>query len=337
MKASVQSMRRAGFGRFGGSVFRRLALGRSVLRRWLHPVRLTGLAWAVFRAVLVIGISFVIVFPLLVRTSLALREAADLLDRTVNWVPRRFTMLNFRIAMKHMSYIKSSAVTTAVCALLALIEVSMCMVIGYGFARFKSRGSGLLFGLVILSLIVPPSVLMVPLFLNFRYFTFFGLMEKPGLNLIGTSWPLVMMALTGTAKKNGLFIYIVRQYFRGIANELEEAAYVDGASPLRAFVSVMVPNAGPIVMIVFLFSFVWHWNDLFYSDLFLRGIQVLPLALQSLTDRYLYSWADPTIDESHIALVSSAAMLLYIVPLLVLYTVLQRHFVESVEKTGIVG
>ncbi|HOB91339.1 MAG TPA: carbohydrate ABC transporter permease [Bacillota bacterium] len=312
-------------------------MGMRIARHRLHPARLGSLAWATFRAVLVIGISFVIVFPLLVRSSLAFRAVEDMMDMTVNWVPRNLTLVNFQIAMKHMDYLKSAAITTLICLLLAAIEVAMCMVIGYGFGRFSYPGSQLLFGLVILSLMIPPSVVMVPLFLNFRYFTIFGLLKEPGLNLIGTSWPLILMSLTGTAKKNGLFIYIVRQYFKGVANELEEAAYVDGASPLRAFVSVMVPNAGPILMVVFLFSFVWHWNDLFYSDLFLKGMKVLPLALQSLTERFAYSWADPNIDGSHITLVSSAAMLLYIVPLLILYAVLQRHFVESIEKTGIVG
>ena len=306
-------------------------------RRLFNPARLGGLTWATVRAVLVAGISFVVVFPLLVRMTLALRAVEDMMDLTVNWVPRNFTVVNFQIAMKHMGYLKSAAITTAICSLLAAIEVAVCMMIGYGFARFSYPGSRFLFALVLLSLMVPPSVVMVPLFLNFRYFTVFGLLKEPGLNLIGTSWPLIMMALTGTAKKNGLFIYIVRQYFRGMAHELEEAAYVDGASPFKTFLSVMAPNAGPILMIVFLFSFVWHWNDLFYSDLFLRGIRVLPLALQSLTERFAYSWSDPNIDGSHITLVSSAAMLLYIAPLLVLYGVLQRHFVESIEKTGIVG
>jgi multiple sugar transport system permease protein len=304
---------------------------------WFSTRRAGGFVWALFRAVLVIGISFIVIYPLLVRSSLALRSVEDMLDMTVNWVPRHLTLVNFEIAVKHIDFLRSAAITTGICVLLASIEVAVCMVIGYGFARFEFRGSRLLFALVMLSLMVPPSVVMIPLFLNFRYFTFFGLIDKPGVNLIGTSWPLIMMALTGTAKKNGLFIYIVRQYFRGMSRDLEEAAYVDGANPLRAFLSVMAPNAGPILMIVFLFSFVWHWNDLFYNDLFLRGTKVLPLALQSLTDRFAYSWADPEIDGSHITLVSSAAMLLYIAPLLILYAVLQRNFVESIEKTGIVG
>lgn len=319
---------------------RRAGLGK-VLR--FHPVKLVELLWRVIRAVLIIGISFIIVYPLLVQVSLAVMGPEDVMDLSVHWIPRHFTTMNFRIAFGHMNYVSAFLTTFLTATLLSALQVMSCMVVGYGFARFKFRGSRLLFALVIFSLVVPPSMIMVPLFLNFRYFTFWGILREPGINLIGSSWPLVFMALTATAKRNGLFVYIVRQFFRGMSSNLEEAAYVDGAGPLRTFFTIMMPNAKPILMIVFLFSFVWQWNDLFYSDLFMKGKNLLPLTLQTLTDRFAFAWADRSISSvtgeltSHIKLVANAGLLMYIAPLLVLYAVLQRYFVESLEKTGIVG
>ena len=316
---------------------------RPVLAFTFRQVRLAEILWSMIRAVLIVGISFIIIYPLLVQISLSVMAAEDLLDLSVHWIPRHFTTVNFEIAYERMNYLQALLTTFLVTAVLSALQVMSCMVVGYGFARFKFRGSKPLFALVVFSLVVPPSTIMVPLFLNFRYFTFWGLLKKPGINLIGSSWPLVLMSLTATAKRNGLFIYIVRQFFRGMSSDLEEAAYVDGAGPLRTFFSIMMPNAKPIIMIIFLFAFVWQWNDLFYSDLFMKGKNLLPLALQTLTDRFAFSWADPSIESvtgeltSHIRLVANAGLLMYIAPLLVLYAALQRYFVESLEKTGIVG
>jgi multiple sugar transport system permease protein len=178
---------------------------------------------------------------------------------------------------------------------------------------------------------------MVPLFLNFRYFNLFGLLPDPGLNLIGSFWPLVLMALTGTAKRSGLFVFITRNYFKGLSTSLEEAAYVDGAGHLKTFFTIMLPNATPIAMIVFLFSFVWHWNDLFYTDLFMQGRNLLQIGLLRINSQFNYPWANKAVEGTYIQLVNNAGMLLYILPVLVLYAFLQRYFIESIEKTGLVG
>ena len=148
-------------------------------RRLFNPARLGGLTWATVRAVLVIGISFVVVFPLLVRMTLALRAVEDMMDLTVNWVPRNFTVVNFQIAMKHMGYLKSTAITTAIAAPrrdrsrgMYDDRLRICPFLAIRSSRF-------LFALVLLSLMVPPSVVMVPLFLNFRYFTSLACSRNP--------------------------------------------------------------------------------------------------------------------------------------------------------------
>jgi len=291
----------------------------------------------VVRFGLLVGIGFIILYPLLRQLSAAFMHPDDMYDLTVNWIPRKLTKMNFQVAWKMLDYPRALLNTIGVTALLSTLELAATMIIGYGFARWRYPGSNLVFALVILSIVIPPQMVMVPLFLNFRYFDLFGLIPEPGLNLIGSFWPLVLMALTGTAKRSGLFIFITRNFFRGMSTSLEEAAYVDGAGHLRTFVQIMLPNAKPIAMIVFLFSFVWNWNDLFYTNLFLPGRKLLQLGLAAINSQYNYPWANKAVEGTYIQLVNNAGMLLYVLPVLILYAFLQRYFIESIEKTGLVG
>jgi multiple sugar transport system permease protein len=292
---------------------------------------------ALVRFGLLVGIGFIILYPLLRQLSAAVMHPDDMYDLTVNWIPRHLTKLNFEVAWKMLDYPRALLNTIGVTVLLSALELAATMIIGYGFARWRYPGSNLVFALVILSIVIPPQMVMVPLFLNFRYFDFLGLIPQPGINLVGSFWPLVLMAVTGTAKRSGLFIFITRNYFRGMSISLEEAAYVDGAGHLKTFFRIMLPNAKPIAMIVFLFSFVWNWNDLFYTNLFLPGRKLLQLGLAAINAQYNYPWANKAVEGTYIQLVNNAGMLLYVLPVLILYAFLQRYFIESIEKTGLVG
>jgi multiple sugar transport system permease protein len=208
-----------------------------------------------------------------------------------------------------------------------------CTLVGYGFARFEFFGKKFFFAAVIFTLIVPPQLMLIPLYINFRFFNLFGLIPGDGINLLGSYWPFLLLAITGTGIKNGLFIFIMRQFFKGMPKSLEESAYVDGAGPLKTFFRIMVPNAGPVILIVFLFSFVWQYNDLFFTNILLRGVNLLQINLMSLGDHVKHN---ANLDESY-QMVRNSGMLLYLLPLISIYSFLQRYFVESIEKTGIVG
>ncbi len=299
--------------------------------------KMLGMGAVVVRFGLLVGIGFIILYPLLRQLSAAVMHPDDMYDLTVNWIPRQLTKLNFEVAWNMLDYPRSLLNTLGVTALLSALELAATMIIGYGFARWRYPGSNLVFALVVLSIVIPPQMVMIPLFLNFRYFDLLGLIPEPGINLIGSFWPLVLMALTGTAKRSGLFIFITRNFFRGMSTSLEEAAYVDGAGHLKTFFRIMLPNAKPIAMIVFLFSFVWNWNDLFYTNLFLPGAKLLQLGLATINSQYNLPWANKAVEGTYIQLVNNAGMLLYVLPVLILYAFLQRYFVESIEKTGLVG
>jgi len=296
-----------------------------------------SLAWSFTRTILIAGICFIIIYPLLVKFSSSLMSVEDLFDLTVRWVPKRFDFQsivgNYRIVFDEMNYPRAFLNSTALALLVSLLQMASCTVVGYGFARFQFFGSNILFALVILTLLVPPQMVMIPLFLNFRFFDFFGLLKNP-INLLGTYWPFVLTSITSMGLKNGLFIYIMRQFFKGMPKSLEEAALVDGAGQIRIFFTIMLPGAAPALLIVFLFSFVWQYNDLFLTTLYMRESRtLLPFMLERLTlvfDKMDYS-------DEYISVMINTGMIMFIAPLLILYAFLQRYFVESIERTGIVG
>lgn len=307
-------------------------------RRFIKTV--TGVL-GIPRMALLIGLGFVIVYPLLVKISSSFMTVDDIYDRTVQWVPRNPSLNNLEIAFTHMEYPQALLTSVAVVCLLSLLQVASCTMVGYSLGRFRYPGSRLLFALVLLMLVVPPQLVLIPLYLNFRFFNFLGVLPS-SINLIGSFWPMILMSGTATGLRNGLLIYIMRQFFKGMPKDLEEAAYVDGAGLVRTFVSVMLPNAVPALIIVFLFSFVWQWNDTFYVSLFAQGRNLLSLKLLGVADSYaqfhlqVHGFTEPLTDQEY-SMIQNAGSLLFIAPVLVLYGLLQRHFVESIERTGLVG
>ncbi len=293
---------------------------------------------ALIRAIVVLGICSVSLMPLFTKLSSAFMTERDLYDQTVKWIPRNPTLDNFKLVWRYMKYPEAFKNSFLLALSVSLLQLAACTVVGYGFARFQFRGRNLIFGLVVFTLIVPPNLIMIPMYLNFRYFDLFGLLPDGGINLLGSYWPFILMAATGTGMRNGIFIYIMRQFFRGMPRDLEEAAYVDGAGPFTTFFRIMLPGAVPAMVIVFLFGFVWQWNDYFLTNIFMGGQTLLPLTLDSLVfSASGLVTGGMMLTGQYASLINNTGMLLFMAPLLVLYAFLQRYFVESVERTGLVG
>jgi len=297
------------------------------------------------RAVLLIGICYVIVLPLIHRLSTAFMPIEDLYDQSVRWIPRTPTLRNFRLVWEHMEYPVAFRNTFLLALVTSLCQVAVCTMVGYGLARFRFPGNGLIFALCLSTLVVPPQLLIVPNYLNFRFFNPLGLFGDRAVNLIGTYWPFILLSLTATGFRNGLYVFIMRQFFRGMPRELEEAAAIDGAGFFQTFVRVMLPGSVPGLIVTFLFSFVWQWNDYLYVTMFMAGRTFLPQALEAAAPRVrraiegvdASAVSSGFLDDHFYSLINNAGMMLVILPLLILYLFLQRYFVESVERTGIVG
>lgn len=314
----------------------------------MHPAtlrRINHVTISLLRAILLIGICYVILIPLIHRFSTAIMSFEDLYDQSVRWIPRRPTLRNFQLVWIHMEYVKAFTNTLTLALLTSIIQVASCTMVGYGLARFRFPGSGLIFAMAIFTLIVPPQLVVVPMYLNFRFFNLAGLLGENTFNLIGTYWPFILMSLTATGFRNGLYIFIMRQFFRGLPRELEEAAYIDGAGMFRTFFRVMLPGSVPGLIVAFLFSFVWQWNDYLYVTTLMANQTFLPQALEGAASRVAraideanaQAAATGMLDDHFYSLINNAGMLLVILPLLILYLFMQRYFVESIERTGIVG
>ncbi|XID90284.1 carbohydrate ABC transporter permease [Paenibacillaceae bacterium WGS1546] len=306
--------------------------------------------WKLTVYILVTGISFVILYPLIRRISMAIKDPADIYNPTIYLVPVHFTLDNIRHAMDILNYWPMLGNTIAFAAVMTLLQAASCALAGYGFARFTFPGSNLLFMLVVLTILVPANTLMVPMYLHFRSFDVLGMVGlftgKEGANLLNTYWPSIITSALANGLKSGLYIYIFRQFFKGLPKEIEEAALIDGAGAYRSFLGIMLPNAIPAVMTVMLFAFVWQYNDTFYASLFMSDSPLMSVKVASLpadANQYLPRLlglganAEIRADPNHVAMIVDTGILLAIAPLIVMYLFVQRYFVEGVERTGVVG
>lgn len=199
-------------------------------------------------------------------------------------------------------------------------------------------------------MIVPHSTLKLAMTLEFRNFDVLGIfsflgggviegvniLDETYIRLTNTYWPLWILSATGLAFKNGLYIYMFRQYFKGVPDELEESAYVDGSGVFRTFITIILPMTIPMLVTVFMFSFSWQWTDNFYTDVFFTGsgpalmknIIAIPktVDLTVVTATDLYSNA-----------ILNTCGLLIILPLVIIYVFAQKFIIQGIERSGITG
>lgn len=309
---------------------------------YLLKKKIGDVGYRIIRAVLLFGLCFLILQPMINKLSVSLMTESDLYDATVINIPRHWTLGNYRLFDELTDYWKCLFNSIWVSLLVAVLQVAAATLVGYGFARFKFPLKNFWFGCVILLIIVPPQTIMSPLYLNFRYFDIFGIFKAitgNSLNLQKTMLPYLMMCATCMGLKSGLYIFMLRQYFRGIPKELEEAAYVDGCGTLKTFVHIMLPDAKSMIVSCFLFAYVWQWTDSFYSKMFLGNMELLPKALNSISgrmDQYVKSINSGTLASAGLLnQMISTGTLMAIIPLLILYLFAQKGFVESLSQTGI--
>lgn len=305
--------------------------------------KIIGFTISLLRGLLLFGLCFLILQPLLSKISFSFMTEQDLYDPTVINIPRSPTLDNYRVVADLMSYTRALASTVYYSTLIALLQTLSATVVAYGFARFQFPLKRLLFGLVLFTIIIPPQTFLTSLYLNFQFFDVFGIirliMGQP-LNLLNTTAPYMLMALGCMGLKSGLFVYLLRQFFRNMPKELEEAAYVDGAGTFRTFWNIMLPGAVPMITSCFLFAFVWQWTDSFYSTLFLRNVSLLSISIGALAERFNNYWIEVLgmgglPPASLVSFIISTGTLMVIGPVLLMYLFAQRGFVESIAKSGI--
>ncbi len=292
---------------------------------------------SLFRTLVLIGISYVILSPLIEIVSNSFFSDADATDPMVYVIAQDPTVEKYNAVISVMKYWSTIGLTLLHDVILTGIQVFICSMVGYGFARFDFPLKKVLFACVVLMIVIPSHAIMLPLYISFREFDIFGLINLitgSSLNLMQSIKPMYILSIFGCGLNSGIYIYIFNQFFRGLPKEIEEAAFVDGAGSYYTYFRIMLINAMPSVITVTVFSLVWQYNDFFFSKLF-QVSNWISMKISSVYEQVasVYQLNSPTITQLYLY----AAIVLDILPVLLIYVFLQRYFVEGVERSGIVG
>ncbi len=318
-----------------------------------------GVVYSIFRFLLLISIGFIVIYPLLYMIVTSISAPTSFINGTRVWIPTEFDIkANFERAFYAMKYGTAFLNTIKYEVVSAFISVASCAVIGYGFARFEFKGKKALTGVLFLTILMPDMLLLMPRVVNFTNIDFMyighgleALITWIG-SLFGADWSGVGNILTpdisdsvltmwlpsilGVGLRSGVLIYIYIQFFTGLPRELEEASWVDGAGPFKTFLSIAVPSSSVVFITVTVFSLIWHWNDSLLSGIYLRTDTTLAVTLSSIDDMLSAAYTIFPGTPQH-ASATMAACLLFIAPMLIFYMIVQRGFVESIDRVGITG
>ena len=305
--------------------------------------------WYLFRFILMVGISFVILSPFLEQMMKSIWPLSDFSNTQVQLIPTRISFNIYVKLAEHWHYLTILRNTLLLSGLSAALQTFVTCMIGYGLAKFRFKGNKLVLVLVIVTMAIPHRTLSLSLFQHFGEFDFFAIQatNKPGLielitghsiRLTNTYWPFAILSATGLAFKNGLYIFMMRQFFHGVPDELEESAYVDGSGTFRTFFTIILPLSIPMMITIFLFAFSWQWTDSFYTNLFFSssgGIGLMPDLLKSPPPALQVN--NLAVSVPYYAAIKNAGGLMVIFPLLIVFLFCQRYLVQGIERSGIVG
>jgi len=279
--------------------------------------------------VLLLILGFVYLYPIIFMVTTSLMDMEDLVNPTVKWIPTSLYFGNFAIALKVLDYGKSLLASLAMAGLPAIFQTISCALIGYGFARMEFPLKGLWFAMLIFSFLLPAQVTMIPKYIMFNAY-----------GMINTPLPSLLPALLGQGIRSTIFVLIFYQFFHSYPKSMDEAAQIDGANTWTIFLRIALPMSIPSIVVSLIFSFVWYWNETYLSGIFFgQVIQTLPMKLQAFVDSYsrLYPTSDGSTVNALNESIRMAGTLLTIIPLIIFYLILQKQFVESIDRTGITG
>ena len=319
----------------------------SKVKTWNTWVRI---AVNIFRFILMLGVSYVIIYPFISRIAGSFMTREDVLDATVSLIPKHFTLDIYKYIIIENHYFDAVWHTALLSLLCALVQTLIACLIGYGLAKFKFKGNTIIMLAVVITMVIPHRTLQLAIQQHFTQFDLLAVQAWgiPGpIELIlgdapeitNTFWPLIIMSISGLAFKNGLYIYLMRQFFKGVPDELEESAYVDGSGVFRTFFQIILPLSVPMMITIFLFSFSWQWTDEFYTTIFwtdnANKFYLMPDIYKnipaSLDASKLTGW---TLYKN---VIQNTAGMLIIAPLIIMYLFCQRYLVQGIERSGLVG
>lgn len=290
----------------------------------LFKKRVGNICFGIIRFIIIFGIGFIILKPIISKFLMSFMSQNDLLDNTVKLIPREWSLHFWNEALSQMHLPKSLINTLLLSLVIATIQTAVSISVGYGLARFKFRGNKVAFAFVIIMLLVPYQVISI------AQYSSFAQIHIGSYYIVDSFIPLCILALMCLGVREGLYIYLMRETFAALPATLEEAAYIDGAGVFKTFVSVMLPNSKTMMTTVFLFSFCWQWTDSTTSALYLIDTRVLA---NSLTSIFIEQGNHGDAMSTFVA--KCAGSIFVSIPLIALFVLCQRSFVKSISQAGL--
>ncbi len=289
----------------------------------------SGALKTAFLYIILIAIGFVYMYPMLYMIATSVMSTEDLVDSTVTWIPTKLSFGSFIKAAKTLGFWQGLWISVKMTLIPALLQTVVLAMAGYGLARFPIPGKKILIGIAVVLFLVPVQVTLIPRYLMFNSY-----------RLTNTIWPIYIISGLGQGVRSSIFLLVYYQFFSTIPKTLDEAAQIDGAGKWKVFVKIAIPMAIPAIIVTFLFSFIWIWNETTQMiQLCGTSANTLPMRLATFVESFnkLYPSNEGSNGGALNESIRLAGTLLSITPLLLIYILLQRRFIESVEKTGITG
>lgn len=289
----------------------------------------TGLLKLAAYYIVLIGVGFIYLYPILYMVITSFLSPDDLVDPAVTWIPTQIYFGNFIKAYNVLDFLKSFLNSMFLSLGPAILQTLSTAVIGYALGRFEFPLKKVWFIFILATFIIPSQVTMIPRYMMFHNYGF-----------INTPLPSYIPSIFGQGLKSAIFILVFYQFFRSYPKSFDEAAELDGAGKLNVFCRIALPMAVPAIIVSLLFSFVWYWNETSQSGLYFGSvIQTLPMKLRNFAAQYksMYNPSDANTFSMLNEAISMAGTFLSIAPMLILYAILQKQFTEGVERSGITG
>lgn len=280
-----------------------------------------------------ICVGFVYLEPIFEIIAKTFMSAEDIIDPSVNWLPKSLSLNNLKVASNVLKVGPTLRNTILWSGGMAVAQTIVSALTGFALSRYDFKFKKFWFVMIVLAFIIPTPVTMVP-----RLMMFVTAQEATSIQLIGTALPQAAMALLGQGVYSTVLILVFYTAFNMIPRVLDEAAQIDGASAIKVFWFVVVKMSATTILVVFLFSFVWNWNETYITGTLMRNnIELLPAKLNMFNSEFdsLVSAQGGAfkLNEAY----KMAATLISISPLLILYAFVQKQFIQGIENTGITG
>lgn len=278
--------------------------------------------WHFLAWLLLVGIAVLFLVPLLWMISTALKDPSELMRN--NWIPQHLAWENFSYALSYGMWFRWTYNSIVITLFSVVGMVLSSAMVAYAFARLKWPGRDILFGVVLATMMMPGVVLMIPQFIIFARLPAFGFQGSQ--TWVNTFLPLIVPAFTGSA----FYIFLLRQFMRGVPMELSESAKIDGASELRIFWNIVMPLSKPALATIAIFSFQGAWQDFMGPLIYLQSERLYTLQL-GLRQFEFAAGGAPAWNWL------MAVSLLVMLPVLVVFLAFQRYLIEGISITGMGG